>query len=142
MRMRRIATAAATTVLVAGAVGIAGPAQAAAGRTSCYASSCNHLNPYKTYCTGDGRAVYSAANEQGDVVHLYYSPSCRSVWAETWTRQSGDVIRVERSDGSISSSDVSDGTHSWTGMINDAGYKAHAEISDPGVSVYGVTPDF
>ncbi|MGW2426633.1 DUF2690 domain-containing protein [Streptomyces sp. NPDC001709] len=142
MRMRRIASALACVAIAAGGT-IASTGTAEAARISCYASSCNHLNPYKTYCTGDGYAVHSAKNEQGDVVYLYYSPSCRSVWAESWTRQVGDTIRVERSDGSIYSQDDTDGTHSWTGMISDAGYKAHAMISDPGVSVWGQTyPDF
>lgn len=43
---------------------------------------------------------------------------------------------MERSDGSIYRQVETDGTHSWTGLINNAGYKAHAMISAPGVSAW------
>ncbi|MGA5821540.1 DUF2690 domain-containing protein [Kitasatospora sp. NPDC094028] len=119
-----------------------GTATAQPVRTSCYAASCNHLNPYNTYCSSDGRAVYSAHNEQQHVVYLYYSPSCRAVWAEAWG-PAGDTIRVERAgDPSLYSRDVTDGSHSWTGMINDAGYTAHAMIDEQGTNIWGQTADY
>ncbi|WP_369185776.1 DUF2690 domain-containing protein [Streptomyces sp. Y1] len=120
----------------------AGTASAQPARTSCYAESCSHLNPYKTYCSSDGREIYSAHNELRHVVHLYYSPSCRAVWAESWA-PAGDTIRVERAGNpSVYSQDVTDGSHAWTGMINDAGYTAHAMIDDDGVNVWGQTGDY
>ncbi|MER7850321.1 DUF2690 domain-containing protein [Kitasatospora sp. NPDC096077] len=129
-------------VALGGTVAGTGSASAQPARTSCHAASCNHLNPYKTYCSSDGRAVYSAHNELGDVVHLYYSPSCRAVWAESWA-PAGDTIRVQRAgDSSMYSQDYTDGSHAWTGMINDAGFTAHAMIDDRGVNVWGQTPDY
>ncbi|MBW8795943.1 MAG: DUF2690 domain-containing protein [Streptomyces sp.] len=132
MNMRRVASAVAATAIAAGGM-VASSGTAEAARISCYASSCNHLNPYKTTCAGDAiRPLPGAKDSDGSVVYLYYSPSCRATWAETWSAPYKTRIVVYRDGGSLHSEDwATYGAHTWTGMINDAGYKSFAVICPP-----------
>ncbi|RPE38930.1 uncharacterized protein DUF2690 [Streptomyces sp. Ag109_O5-1] len=141
MRISSLAKAAAAICIAAGGLTVgAGSAQAA---QSCYGSTCNHLNPYKTTCTGDAIHPYSAPDSNGSVVYLYYSPSCRATWAETWNAPSGTWITVQRRNGDVFSEDwATSAAHTWTGMINDAGYASFAEICPPSGGHCGVTASY
>jgi hypothetical protein len=145
MRVGRL-TAILAAAAIASAGTIAGAGQAQAARSTCYASSCNHLNPYKTTCTGDAFHIDPAYDSNGAAVYLYYSPSCRAVWAEAWNARPNTHISVHRRGGSLYSEDwATSDPHTWTGMINDAGYKAYAEICPPNnasVSFCGQTSDY
>lgn len=141
MHMRRSASALAATAIAAG--GMVASTGTAEALTSCYASSCNHLNPYKTTCTGDAIHPYSAADSRGSVVYLYYSPSCRATWAETWNAPYNTYIEVQRDGGSLYSEDwATYGAHTWTGMINDAGYTSYATICPPSGGSCGFTSSY
>lgn len=52
------------------------PASAA---TSCYAASCNGLNPAATICQNDARTVAESGDPMG-AMELRYSPTCRAAW--------------------------------------------------------------
>lgn len=104
---------------------------------SCYASGCNHKNPYKTICVRDGKWKQKVFNYDGQVAYLYYSRKCRAVWTEMWNAPKGTKIGVLRvSSGSPASyARATSNPHTWTGMISDKGYKAVAQICANSVSI-------
>lgn len=80
---------AAMTIATGAAVSVGTPAQAA---TSCYwlpgqwgnASNCDNLSPNNTSCLFDRFVARSANIGPGIDVELWYSPSCRTVYASMW----------------------------------------------------------
>lgn len=106
-----------------------------AGLGSCYASGCNHKNPYKTTCVRDAKWKQKAFNYDGQVAYLYYSRTCRAVWTEMWDAPKGTKIGVLRVSGSLASyARATSDPHTWTGMISDKGYRAVAYICANSVS--------
>jgi hypothetical protein len=134
LRVRYLAPLLTAAIAVSG-MALITTASPAAAASSCYASSCNHKNPYKTTCWKDNSVVaVTAKDTNGDVAKLHYSPSCRAVWAEAWDVKKNSTIGVFRDDTDYTpwSQDTANyGRHTWTGMINDKGFKAFARICTP-----------
>ncbi|MFE0699491.1 DUF2690 domain-containing protein [Streptomyces sp. NPDC058872] len=114
---RKLATAGSTLVLAASSLLLASsPASAA---TSCYAKSCEGLDPSRTVCQNDARTVGTT----GAGVELRYSPTCRAAWArkKNGTDNAFETrIQVTNSNGSGYSLPYVSGTL-FTRMVNDAG---------------------
>lgn len=125
---RRLATVGSALALAASSLLLASsPASAA---TSCYASSCEGLDPAATICQNDARTVRANADWG---VELRYSPTCRTAWARYTNGMAFDfTLYVERqnADGTFSPSYSipyhADGSVVWTRMVNDAGHVARA----------------
>ncbi|MFD6890255.1 DUF2690 domain-containing protein [Streptomyces sp. NPDC059957] len=74
---------------------IAAPTASAA--TSCYAASCNGLNPANTICQNDARTVSTGAFGS---MELRYSPSCRAAWGRfVLNAPSGSRIEIKNDQG-------------------------------------------
>ncbi|MFI1657652.1 DUF2690 domain-containing protein [Streptomyces sp. NPDC020472] len=113
---RKLATAGSALALAAsGLLFASSPASAA---TSCYASSCQGLDPSTTICQNDARTV---GTTQLWGVELRYSPTCRAAWARYPTFTPARLtIFVQRRDGNGFYSTPTDASHAvWTPMVND-----------------------
>ncbi|MFD7454292.1 DUF2690 domain-containing protein [Kitasatospora sp. NPDC059827] len=120
-RIRKAATIGATLALaMSGAVLAAAPASAA---TSCYASSCNGLDPASTTCANDAITVST-----NTTLELRYSPSCRAAWGriKQYTIP-GETVKVTNSIGQSYSTTTATGHVTiWSPMVNDKDLKSTA----------------
>ncbi|GGU72657.1 hypothetical protein GCM10010275_04020 [Streptomyces litmocidini] len=99
------------------------PASAA---TSCYASTCEGLDPSTTICQNDARTVMDSYYPG---VELRYSPTCRAAWARySMGAAFSFKVSVERKDSTMKFETpyYGNGATVWTRMINDAGLYARA----------------
>ncbi|MFF8374639.1 DUF2690 domain-containing protein [Streptomyces sp. NPDC015661] len=113
---RKLATAGSALALAAsGLLFASSPASAA---TSCYASSCQGLDPATTICQNDARTVGTTSFYD---VELRYSPTCRAAWARYPTFTPNRlIIFVQRQDGNGTYSVHTSGSYAvWTSMVND-----------------------
>ncbi|MER5711185.1 DUF2690 domain-containing protein [Streptomyces sp. NPDC002122] len=116
-RTRKLATVGSALAVAASSLLLASsPASAA---TSCYASSCQGLDPATTICQNDAKTVaYGWFHAQ----ELRYSPTCRAVWTRYKTTSGEPItVAVRREDGSATYSThyAGDGVTVWTRMVND-----------------------
>ncbi|MFD8974185.1 MULTISPECIES: DUF2690 domain-containing protein [Streptomyces] len=126
---RKLATVGSALAMAASSLLLASsPASAA---TSCYASSCEGLDPATTICQNDARTVAETYFPGG--IELRYSPTCRTAWARyNGTLAMNFTVMVERenADGSYSphysAYYYGNGAGVWTRMVNDAGITARA----------------
>ncbi|WP_329275940.1 DUF2690 domain-containing protein [Streptomyces sp. NBC_00691] len=125
--VRKAATLGSTFALaVSGLVLSTTPASAA---TSCYASSCEGLDPSTTVCQNDAKTV---ATTDYPGVELRYSPTCRAAWARYSRGAAFSMnVTVERWNGSTGTERYrtyysGNGAGVWTRMVNDAGLQARA----------------
>lgn len=114
---RKLATVGSALVMAASSLLLASsPASAA---TSCYASTCQGLDPASTICQNDAKTVdYGWFHEQ----ELRYSPTCRAAWARYKTTSTEPMtVAVRREDGSATYSThyAGNGVTVWTRMVND-----------------------
>ncbi|MFI9747498.1 DUF2690 domain-containing protein [Streptomyces sp. NPDC052494] len=126
---RKLATVGSALAMAASSLLLASsPASAA---SSCYASSCEGLDPAATVCQNDARTVYRTGRFG---VELRYSPSCRAAWAraDAWSDAPLDVV-VENSLGATYRTHQTGGGSTWTRMVNDKDILARA---------YGFREDF
>ncbi|MFF2519543.1 DUF2690 domain-containing protein [Streptomyces sp. NPDC058086] len=139
MRRRHFALPLATVVItVAVTTAIPVPAQAAPNALpTCSGASCNGLDPKRTGCSADARAVYDEIF-QGRVIRLRYSRACRAVWAQLWYGKPGDKAIAQGDDGN-SQSEVISSDNGYTLMVNDLGVTARAcvEIGAPAMKCTG-----
>ncbi|MFE3072595.1 DUF2690 domain-containing protein [Streptomyces sp. NPDC059247] len=125
---RKLATAGSTLALAAsGLLFASSPASAA---TSCYAASCQGLDPSTTICQNDATTVRDSYYPG---VELRYSATCRAAWARYSAGATfGFTVTVERVHANGSQTAFypvhysGDGATVWTRMINDAGLLARA----------------
>ncbi|MEX0172460.1 DUF2690 domain-containing protein [Streptomyces sp. LMG1-1-1.1] len=124
---RKFATLGGAVALAAsGLVGVASPASAA---TSCYATSCNGLDPSTTICQNDARTVSTGSTG----IELRYSPTCRAAWARKQNNGSHtSYITVVNTNYDQYLATVSPWGGGWTRMVNDAGITARAAETQDG----------
>ncbi|WP_329275938.1 DUF2690 domain-containing protein [Streptomyces sp. NBC_00691] len=119
---RRLATATTAFALTASGLALsAGPASAA---TSCYAQSCQGLDPATTVCQNDARTVLWDGWLN---VELRYSPSCRAAWARLGSGAAPTDLKIQNTMGvAFYAHYAGNGVSAWTKMVNDKDLKAWA----------------
>ncbi|MEU1181160.1 DUF2690 domain-containing protein [Streptomyces sp. NPDC005820] len=138
--------AAATSVLLVAATGVAlAPPAGAAADASCYGSSCEGKDP-ATYCADDAITPSGGAVWLGTAyLELRYSPSCRAAWARisragynTLDQSTPYAIVHRTSDGREYKCTVAtSGTGCYTKMVNDIDVTSYAKgMWDSGSRVY------
>ncbi|GGU72644.1 hypothetical protein GCM10010275_04000 [Streptomyces litmocidini] len=138
---RKLATAGSALALAASSLLLASsPASAA---TSCYASSCQGLDPASTICQNDARTVGISGWSN---LELRYSPTCRAAWARLADGGPyGQYVTVSREDGNgaYSTHYYGNGATVWTAMVNDKDIKSHAcEYRDDGSGYFNCTTSY
>ncbi|RSS55344.1 DUF2690 domain-containing protein [Streptomyces sp. WAC01280] len=118
---RKLATVGSALAMAASSLLLASsPASAA---TSCYASSCEGLDPATTICQNDARTVQTSSRFG---VQLRYSPTCRAAWARVDGYSDAPMaVVVENSRGATYRTYTTGGTE-WTRMVNDKDILARA----------------
>ena len=120
---RKLATVGSALAMAASSLLLASsPASAA---TSCYASSCEGLDPSTTICQNDARTVGTTSFWGTE---LRYSPTCRAAWARFPTFTPARLtIWVQRSGGGGLYAVKTNGSNAvWTQMLNDKDLLARA----------------
>lgn len=127
----------ATSALLGGGVAAAAPASAA---TSCYASSCNGLDPGKTTCANDAKTI-ATGNGSGNI-QLRYSPSCRAAWARLlWSSGAGTIeVNNDLHNRYKASVPASGSVNVHTRMVNDKGITSNAIYTYNGGRSWDATP--
>ncbi|MFD8974183.1 MULTISPECIES: DUF2690 domain-containing protein [Streptomyces] len=133
---RKLATVGSALAMAASSLLLASsPASAA---TSCYASSCQGLDPATTICQNDARTVGTTTPWDAE---LRYSPTCRAAWARFPTFTPARLtIWVQRSDGNGFYAVKTSGSNAvWTQMVNDKDLLARACAEYEGMGSYNCT---
>lgn len=157
--LRRVMCAAATMGLAAGLMTVAAPAWA--GRISpdtCSGYGCDGQSPYSTGCINGSEIPYdlpltNSIGQSAGRVRLWYSPSCRTVWATIYDAPSPDGTGEgwadihRNSDNHRFTCDIPQGFSScWTYMLYDGGVTSHAHAEyTPGTisgTASATTPNF
>lgn len=124
MRSTRIGAVVATTLLVAGGVLAAEPAQAA---VSCTYTSCDKKDPQAAGCSTDATTIFSRTLTMG-TIQLRHSNACKAFWTRVTTGEvTGGRIRVTRYDSTNDANpeyslpkDVGANATGWTAMWGES----------------------
>ncbi|GAB3666676.1 DUF2690 domain-containing protein [Streptomyces sparsus] len=112
-----------------------------ANAATCYAGSCDGVNPIGTSCAKD--AITAASRSyQGKTIQLRYSPSCRAAWGRLFGAAHTDWVSVQNSKG-IRQETVhrGNGGDLITKMVNDRNLVARACAGNSSYG-YGCTKSF
>lgn len=157
--LRRIMGAAATGALAAGFMAVAAPASAGQVRpATCSGYSCDGQSPYSTGCINGSEIPYdlpltNSIGQSAGRVRLWYSPTCRTVWATIYNAPSPDGTGEgwadihRNSDNHRFTCYIPQGSSScWTYMLYDGGVTSHAHAEYTPGTIYGTasatTPNF
>lgn len=157
--LRRIMGAAATASLVAGFMTVAAPASAGQVKpATCSGYSCDGQSPYSTGCINGSEIPYdlpltNSIGQSAGRVRLWYSPTCRTVWATIYDAPSPDGTGEgwadihRNSDNHRFTCYIPQGSSScWTYMLYDGGVTSHAHAEYTPGTIYGTasatTPNF
>lgn len=104
------------------------------------------LGPYATGCVNGSYVAESATLGDGAKLYLYYSPSCRTVWAGiegsvATTNNAGAAAAVHRpADGGREYCSGGSSGHCHTAMLYDGGFLSYAHgTDDPGYQTYSAS---
>jgi hypothetical protein len=153
--LRRVLYAIGAACLVAGFMTAAAiPASAA----TCSGYGCDGQNPYGAGCFNGSEVVYDLAltnsiGQSAGRVRLWYSPSCRTVWATIYNAPSPDGAGEgwadihRNSDNDRFDCSIPQGASScYTAMLYDGGTTSHAHAEYTPGTIYGTasatTPNF
>ena len=126
----------ATLIMVVTFTGAATAETSQTKAISCYAASCEGLDPSTTTCANDARTV-RYREWHTVMIQLRYSPSCRSAWARIVGAAPGYKLWVENNYGGFEENEVTSGFDAFTHMVNDAGIESRACASPkPGCTDY------
>ncbi|MFH8973457.1 YjfA family protein [Streptomyces sp. NPDC017890] len=99
---------------------------------TCFATTCDGLDPLATHCVDDAVTIDDATVD-GRIIRLRYSAECRAAWAQLWFGKPGDKawVRAEDDDGNTVAKRIitvrpGDENSVYTLMVNDKDLRAHA----------------
>lgn len=136
------------------AAGVSAATVTPALAATCSGHGCDHQNPYGAGCSNGSEIIYDEQlNGATAHVRLWYSPSCRTVWASIYDAPAPDgtgegYAEIHRnSDGLTLECQVQQGDNNcYTNMLYDGGVTSYAygyyNDGDPGEIGSASTPSF